>query len=397
MGGRLAQLVELLLYTEGVGGSSPSAPILLQNVKRQEMHTCTPLLHTCTPEEYAAKEGVNRTTVVRRLKAGKLAGHQIEERGQLVWRVHLNAPTSGLEAYKAFLKKWSHAQETGFYGNKPLSPRTIEGNTHGLKCFWRFSGLEPDLSRINAANLEAALVATPHDREAKCDHFATKEKMHRAVTSAAKLLIKQGKLAASELEAIKTLLPRPVYDRVVTTANLEQVKALLEFNANWTAGRTAYDAHLTRAVVCIFAFAGLRRDELANLRLEDWRRKEGVLVVTCGKGGKGRLVPCMPILTHALEAYSTVRPASPWLVCGSLGQQMAGDVLHTRISRLAKKAGLKLSPHGLRSACAGILSAAGVPVAMIQRVLGHSSLKTTEGYLRLQQADLNAVLHGLRV
>jgi integrase len=385
-----------ILYTEGVGGSSPSAPILLQNVKQVKMHTCTPTLHTCTPEEYAARTGVNRTTVVRRLKAGKLAGYQEEDKGQLVWRVEVDPLPNKKAAYEDFLKDWEQAQLTGFYGNKPVSLKTLEGNRYGLSCLWRFSGQEPSLGGITAKSLELALAAVPHDREAKRDHFALKEKMHRAVVSATKLLVKQGHLPQGELEALKALLPRPVYAPVVTTANLQQVHKLLAYNLSWTVGRTLYDQHLSCAVITLLAFAGLRRDEASNLRLEDWRRKEAVLVVRCGKGGKGRIVPLVPLLVESLETYDKVRPASPWLLCGAKGEQLRGDVIGVRVSRLAGKAGLKLSPHGLRSACAGILSSAGVPVAMIQRVLGHSSIKTTEGYLRHHQADINEALHGLR-
>ncbi|SHM60055.1 site-specific tyrosine recombinase XerD [Phytopseudomonas punonensis] len=154
-----------------------------------------------------------------------------------------------------------------------------------------------------------------------------------------------------------------------------------------------------RAMLEVLYACGLRVSELIGLTLEQVNLRQGVLRVF-GKGSKERLVPMGEEAIGWVERYC--REARPALLAGrpadvlfpSLrGEQMTRQTFWHRIKHQAKVAGIakSLSPHTLRHAFATHLLNHGADLRVVQMLLGHSDLSTTQIYTHVARARLQAL------
>ncbi|KWR80030.1 site-specific tyrosine recombinase XerD [Pseudomonas citronellolis] len=151
-----------------------------------------------------------------------------------------------------------------------------------------------------------------------------------------------------------------------------------------------------RAMLEVLYACGLRVSELVGLTLEQLNLRQGVVRVF-GKGSKERLVPLGEEAIVWLERY--LRNARDDLLGGrpsdvlfpSLrGEQMTRQTFWYRIKHHAKVAGIgkSLSPHTLRHAFATHLLNHGADLRVVQMLLGHSDLSTTQIYTHIARARL---------
>lgn len=151
-----------------------------------------------------------------------------------------------------------------------------------------------------------------------------------------------------------------------------------------------------RAMLEVLYACGLRVSELIALSLEQVNLRQGVLRVT-GKGDKERLVPLGEEAIAWLERYR--REARPLLLGGKpsdvlfpslRGEQMTRQTFWHRIKHHARVAGIAkaLSPHTLRHAFATHLLNHGADLRVVQMLLGHSDLSTTQIYTHIARARL---------
>lgn len=154
-----------------------------------------------------------------------------------------------------------------------------------------------------------------------------------------------------------------------------------------------------RAMLEVLYACGLRVSELVGLTLEQVNLRQGVLRVF-GKGSKERLVPMGEEAIGWVERYC--REARPALLAGrpadvlfpSLrGEQMTRQTFWHRIKHQAQVAGISksLSPHTLRHAFATHLLNHGADLRVVQMLLGHSDLSTTQIYTHIARARLQAL------
>jgi integrase/recombinase XerD len=142
-----------------------------------------------------------------------------------------------------------------------------------------------------------------------------------------------------------------------------------------------------QAVLELAYGSGLRLAELRDIRLEQLRLEAGFINVI-GKGNKERVVPVGRKAVAALERYlaagrpKLVQAKTPANVFLNLrGRAFAAVTLWRRIKQRARRAGLpKLTPHVLRHSFATHLLENGADLRVIQELLGHASISTTEVY-----------------
>ncbi|MFJ1302488.1 site-specific tyrosine recombinase XerD [Pseudomonadota bacterium AL_CKDN230030165-1A_HGKHYDSX7] len=183
--------------------------------------------------------------------------------------------------------------------------------------------------------------------------------------------------------------------RVPKTLSEKQVEALLAAPDLKTA-RGLRD----RAMLETLYATGLRVSELVNVKVLDVSLNEGVVRVVQGKGGKDRLVPLGAEAAHWLDQY--LREARPELAGGRAADAMFLTARAEAMSRqafwqLVKKYALladvraPLSPHVLRHAFATHLLNHGADLRVVQLLLGHADISTTQIYTHVARERLRAL------
>jgi len=148
-----------------------------------------------------------------------------------------------------------------------------------------------------------------------------------------------------------------------------------------------------RAILEILYGSGIRVSELVGLNMEDMNLKEGVMRVK-GKGKKERLVLIGRKAIEALKSYLSHRIAkakdSQALFINQSGKRLTARSVHRIVVRYARKTGInsRIGPHTLRHTFATHLLQAGADLRVIQELLGHSSLSTTQRYTHIDAAHL---------
>ena len=160
------------------------------------------------------------------------------------------------------------------------------------------------------------------------------------------------------------------------------------------------EGHRNRAIIEMLYGSGLRVSELVNLRLSDIYRQEGFMRIT-GKGSKQRLVPISPVadqwLQYWLEDRSKldIKPEySDIVFLNRYGRQLTRAMIFTIIKTLARQADIhkNISPHTLRHSFATHLLQNGADLRIIQQLLGHEDITTTEIYTHIEIQDLREAI-----
>ena len=159
-----------------------------------------------------------------------------------------------------------------------------------------------------------------------------------------------------------------------------------------TTGSCHAPATSTYLAAALMVATGLRVGELASLTVGDVDITGGSIHVM-GKGRRERVVYVPPgQLLSSLDSYVTQRSAkmSDPLVVNRFGRGLTTAALRDRISRAARQAGIerRVTPHMLRHTCATHLLDAGADIRIVQRLLGHASISTTEIYTHVTDTSL---------
>ena len=132
--------------------------------------------------------------------------------------------------------------------------------------------------------------------------------------------------------------------------------------------------------------AGLRLGEVVALHSDDLLSAPSVQqparVRVMGKGRQERIVFLSPESYDVLQAWLTSRPASPHqaIFLNERGQPLSGSGIQWLLGRYSQPLGFKARPHQLRHTFARQLTEAGMPLASLSRLLGHSQVSTTQIY-----------------
>jgi integrase/recombinase XerD len=156
-----------------------------------------------------------------------------------------------------------------------------------------------------------------------------------------------------------------------------------------------------RAILELLYASGLRVSELVNARLENLDLDSRIIRVT-GKGNKMRLVPVGQKACEAIRAY--LEKERPEMVRKRTGSEVFLSARGTKLTTVriwqivkacAKNAGLEINvyPHLLRHSFATHLLSNGADLRIIQELLGHADISTTQIYTHVDQNRLKAVHH----
>ena len=149
-----------------------------------------------------------------------------------------------------------------------------------------------------------------------------------------------------------------------------------------------------RAIFVTLYGGGLRLAECLRLRAADIDSGRLVLEVRAGKGAKDRYVPLSESLLRLLREYWRAERPVGYLFAGKVpGRPLDPTTVQRRFQRAVKRADIrkKVTPHSLRHAFATHMLEDGTHVRALQRILGHTSLKTTTIYLHCTEEYMRDV------
>lgn len=201
-------------------------------------------------------------------------------------------------------------------------------------------------------------------------------------------LEKKGMVSAAGATAMRApkqpkSLPKPLTDRQALTITTTDAQLSEE---PWIAARNA-------AILALLYGCGLRISEALGLTAADLPPGTRSLRVT-GKGNKMRIVPLIPVVLEAVEAYRTLCPYhvddNEPLFLGARGGKLHPAIIQREMQKLRGAFGLpeNATPHALRHSFATHLLAGGGDLRTIQELLGHASLSTTQVYTGVDTARL---------
>ena len=179
---------------------------------------------------------------------------------------------------------------------------------------------------------------------------------------------------------------------VLTVEEINAMVAQIDLSSN--------EGHRNRAIIEMLYGSGLRVSELVNLQLSNMYRQEGYMLIQ-GKGSKQRLVPISPEAEKWFQfwmedrAHLDIKPQFKDIAfLNRYGRQLTRAMIFTIIKRLTAAAGIHktVSPHTLRHSFATHLLQNGADLRIIQQLLGHENITTTEIYTHVDIQDLRQAI-----
>ncbi|MFO0807172.1 MAG: tyrosine recombinase [Gemmataceae bacterium] len=189
--------------------------------------------------------------------------------------------------------------------------------------------------------------------------------------------------------AVELLSSPTLWERLPFILSPESVEKLL-------AAPRAEDRFFARdkAILETLYATGGRASEVVGLLLDDLHL-DSAFCKCVGKGSKQRIVPLNAPAIAALRAYLASRQAdtAPWVFVSRAGRRLTREMLWMIVKKYARRAGLssRVSPHTLRHSFATHLLAGGADLRIVQEMLGHANIRTTQHYTHVDRDRLKAI------
>ena len=285
-------------------------------------------------------------------------------------RNHADCYETALLDFRAYLKL-----------ERSLSANTVAGSCADVQKYFsllRKRGVVPADASID--DLSAFL-------EALVEDGVTKRSQARAISSVKALyrfLDAEGALPAGN-PCDKLSAPK-INPYLPTVLSVEEVLAILD-----SVDLSRPEGHRNRCILEVLYSCGLRVSELVSLKISDIFPDEQFIRVF-GKGSKQRLVPIGEPAIRAIRLYRQVRDAGPVqkaaediLFLNQRGGKMSRVAVFNLVKEQARIAGIRkeISPHTFRHSFATHLVENGADLRVVQQMLGHESILTTEIYTHI--------------
>jgi integrase/recombinase XerC len=272
---------------------------------------------------------------------------------------------------------------------------TVEAYAHALAGFLGFLtnhlGGEPDLAALaglRAADIRAWLAGLANEKlvaSSRAQHLS-------ALRTFLRFLGRRHGVEISAVRLVSTARAHPALPRALT---VDQARDVTDHVSD-VSGDPAIQAR-DIAFFSLLYGSGLRIAEALGLNVRDATTLRTNLALTVvGKGSKTRIVPVLPAVRAAIEAWLALHPAAKAdnaLFTGARGKRLDPAVAQKVLRTYRRLAGLPehATPHALRHSFATHLLASGSDLRSIQDLLGHASLSTTQRYTAVDDTALLAV------
>lgn len=181
----------------------------------------------------------------------------------------------------------------------------------------------------------------------------------------------------------KINLPRPKRNKTIPEIlSADEVRKMIESTSNIK----------HKLIIKILYGCGLRVSELVNLKISDLNFEEGLIHIKLAKGKKDRFVKIPSSINDELKAYVKLLDKE-FLFPSNRGGRLTTATIQAVVENSAKKVAIKkrVYPHLLRHSFATHLLEQGTDLRIIQKLLGHSNIKTTQIYTQISQASIQKI------
>ncbi len=263
---------------------------------------------------------------------------------------------------------------------RSMSPNTVTGYASDVRKY--FDGLRGD----GIAPADAGPDDIARFLEVLVQAGVTKRSQARAISSVKALyrfLDAEGRLGENPCDKISVPKINPY---MPTVLSVEEVLSILD-----AVDLSQPQGHRNRAILEVLYSCGLRVSELVNLKISDLFLDEQFIRVF-GKGSKQRLVPIGEPAIRAIALYREVRDAGPVqkaaediLFLNRNGGKLTREMVFHIVRDATAAAGVRknVSPHTFRHSFATHLVENGADLRVVQQMLGHESILTTEIYTHI--------------
>jgi integrase/recombinase XerC len=279
-------------------------------------------------------------------------------------------------------------------GERRMAAKTVEAYSRDVEQFLAFLTMHlagppgiAELREMRIADLRAFMAARRNDGAGS----RTLARGLAGIRSLVRFLEREGQVNGAIFAAVRApragrSLPRPLPASLAREL-VDRDQALDE--EPWIAARNT-------AVLTLLYGCGLRISEALGLARGAAPRGGDEVLRVIGKGGKERVVPVLPVVAAAIAEYLRLCPYRSGLdgplFVGARGERLNPRIVQRAMAKLRGALGLPASatPHALRHSFATHLLAAGGDLRMIQELLGHASLSTTQVYTEVDATRLLA-------
>ncbi len=256
-----------------------------------------------------------------------------------------------------------------------LSPNTVKAYTADIEGFYEFL-------RHRGVTLRDASSSDISDYIISVSDYLSKRSQARLLSSLNSFfdyLVSEGERKDNPSSAVDS----PKLGKYLPVVlSVEEVRAILKAAPN----------ERDRAILEVLYGCGLRVSEVCSLKISEVYLKD-MFVKVMGKGSKERLVPMAPSTASAIMDYLSVRPESDAgcedvLFLNRFGRALSRVAVFKMVKSVALVAGVdkNLSPHTFRHSFATHLIENGADLRVVQEMLGHESILTTEIYTHVDSA-----------
>jgi site-specific recombinase XerD len=282
------------------------------------------------------------------------------------------------------------------YRARGVSVETVTATQARLERWGRW--LKRRRPRVAIERIDVGLITR---YMASCASFRSKSTVYSTLSTMrgfGDYLVREGLWRISPLRWMKGPKVSP-YSRLPRRIDQAHMEAMWREAANC---QGEYSSHLWVTVLSLLYGTGLRRGELSRLCIESFDRSEGLLRIDGRKTGRERSVPLPEMVLRCLEAYLPLRHnqlektghiGEQALLVSRYGVPLSGLSISNGVHRLSRRAQVPIhSLHQFRHSCASDLLEAGVHLAQVQNILGHSVIATTVRYVHIADPQRRAAI-----
>jgi len=244
-----------------------------------------------------------------------------------------------------------------------FSIQTIKGYLYSVKKFLEISK-KKGLNKDSVKEYIQTLLKKQNPSSVSKDKFAIQFFFKNILKEDLRLpTIKKNKIIP------EILAPKEVYKIIDSTSNIKH-----------------------KLIIKLLYGCGLRVSEVVDLKKENLNFKEELIHIKLAKGKKDRFVKIPKSILDELKHYYKLNN-SEFLFPSNRGGKLTKDTIQKIVQNAAKKAKIKkrVYPHLLRHSFATHLLESGIDLRIIQKLLGHANIKTTQIYTQISQASIKNI------